>query len=202
MHLVRVSANGRPGALWLTNPPSPNHVRLLVGGFGYLLRPFRTKSLLWSSTPSTAAICRVRRTWSASARRSADSAAVGDGPSSPESGPSVCVIGAGAAGLAAGRCLRDVGCRVTILERSRHGVGGLWRSDPGAKTPMCESTRSVVVASLFDFVSILIVVDRHDEHFCRARYSAGVSSLSANMIHRVENCGSLFGHHPRAALEH
>ena len=58
-------------------------------------------------------------------------------------GPSVAVIGAGAAGLAAGRILRDEGLRVTIYEKSRHHVGGVWRYDPSpeVKTPMCESAR-------------------------------------------------------------
>ncbi|CAM9370590.1 unnamed protein product [Ectocarpus fasciculatus] len=56
------------------------------------------------------------------------------------SAPSVCVIGAGAAGLAAGRCLRDEGCRVTILEKS-HDVGGVWRykPEPEARAPMYRS---------------------------------------------------------------
>lgn len=54
--------------------------------------------------------------------------------------PSVAVIGAGAAGLAAGQILRDEGLRVTIFEKSRH-LGGVWRYDPRpeAKAPMCES---------------------------------------------------------------
>lgn len=58
----------------------------------------------------------------------------------PDSRPRVCVIGAGAAGLAAGRLLRDEGCNVTILEKS-HNIGGVWRynSEPGEKAPMCES---------------------------------------------------------------
>ena len=58
-------------------------------------------------------------------------------------GPSVAVIGAGAAGLAAGRILRDEGLRVKIYEKSRHNVGGVWRYDPSpeVKTPMCESAR-------------------------------------------------------------
>ncbi|CAN0309479.1 unnamed protein product [Ascophyllum nodosum] len=53
-------------------------------------------------------------------------------------GPSVTVIGAGAAGLAAGRILRDEGLRVTIYEKSRHHFGGVWRYDPSpeVKTPM------------------------------------------------------------------
>jgi len=53
----------------------------------------------------------------------------------------VCVIGAGAAGLAAGRLLRDEGLRVTILEKSQH-LGGVWRyhAGPGEeKAPMCKS---------------------------------------------------------------
>ncbi len=53
----------------------------------------------------------------------------------------VCVIGAGGAGLAAGRLLRDEGLRVTILEKSRH-LGGVWRYHAGPgdeKAPMCES---------------------------------------------------------------
>eukprot|EP00903_Cladosiphon_okamuranus_P006399 g6264.t1 len=54
--------------------------------------------------------------------------------------PRVCVIGAGAAGLAAGRLLRDEGCDVTVLEKSRH-VGGVWRYDPEPreKAPMYRS---------------------------------------------------------------
>lgn len=59
--------------------------------------------------------------------------------------PRVCVIGAGAAGLAAGRLLRDEGCNVTVLEKSLH-VGGVWRynSEPREKAPMCESCVFVV----------------------------------------------------------
>lgn len=58
----------------------------------------------------------------------------------PTSRPRVCVIGAGAAGLAAGRLLRDEGCDVTVLEKSLH-VGGVWRynPEPREKAPMCES---------------------------------------------------------------
>lgn len=60
----------------------------------------------------------------------------------PGSRPRVCVIGAGAAGLAAARLLRDEGCDVTVLEKSFH-VGGVWRYDPEPreKAPMCESVR-------------------------------------------------------------
>ena len=55
--------------------------------------------------------------------------------------PSVAVVGAGAAGLAAGRIFRDEGLRVTVFEKSHH-VGGVWRYDPSPedKAPMCEST--------------------------------------------------------------
>ena len=55
------------------------------------------------------------------------------------SGASVAVIGAGAAGLAAGRILRDEGLRVTIFEKS-HDVGGVWRynPEPEARAPMCK----------------------------------------------------------------
>ena len=55
--------------------------------------------------------------------------------------PSVAVIGAGAAGLAASRIFRDEGFRVTVFEKSHH-VGGIWRYDPSPedKAPMCEST--------------------------------------------------------------
>lgn len=58
----------------------------------------------------------------------------------PGSGASVAVIGAGAAGLAAGRILRDEGLRVTIFEKS-HDVGGVWRynPEPEARAPMCKS---------------------------------------------------------------
>lgn len=58
----------------------------------------------------------------------------------PGAGASVAVIGAGAAGLAAGRALRDEGLRVTIFEKSRD-VGGVWRykPEPEARAPMCES---------------------------------------------------------------
>eukprot|EP00752_Nemacystus_decipiens_P014315 g12734.t1 len=54
--------------------------------------------------------------------------------------PRVCVIGAGASGLAAGRLLRDEGCDVTVLEKSLH-VGGVWRynPEPGEKAPMYRS---------------------------------------------------------------
>lgn len=59
----------------------------------------------------------------------------------PEARSRVCVIGAGAAGLAAGRLLRDEGCDVTVLEKSLH-VGGVWRynPEPREKAPMCESS--------------------------------------------------------------
>ena len=55
------------------------------------------------------------------------------------SGASVAVIGAGAAGLAAGRILRDEGLRVAIFEKS-HDVGGVWRynPEPEARAPMCK----------------------------------------------------------------
>ena len=58
----------------------------------------------------------------------------------PGSEASVAVIGAGAAGLAAGRILRDEGLRVTIFEKS-HDVGGVWRykPEPEARAPMCKS---------------------------------------------------------------
>lgn len=67
---------------------------------------------------------------------------------SPSSPPSVCVIGAGAAGLAAGRVLRDEGLRVTIFDKELDGMGGVWRYRPESeaesearqtKAPMCES---------------------------------------------------------------
>lgn len=63
-----------------------------------------------------------------------------DVPSLPGPRPSVAVIGAGAAGLAAGRILRDEGLRVTIFEKSPD-VGGVWRykPEPEARAPMCES---------------------------------------------------------------
>lgn len=72
--------------------------------------------------------------------RLATTAAAGEGTVLSGSGPSVCVIGAGAAGLAAARILRDEGCRVRILEKSLD-VGGVWRykTEPDAKAPMCES---------------------------------------------------------------
>lgn len=58
-----------------------------------------------------------------------------------ETVPSVAVIGAGAAGLAAGRILREEGLTVTIFEKSRH-VGGVWRYKPRDElAPMCESTK-------------------------------------------------------------
>lgn len=58
-----------------------------------------------------------------------------------EGGPSVAVIGAGAAGLAAGRILREEGLRVAIFERSQE-IGGVWRYQPlgCAPGPMCESS--------------------------------------------------------------
>lgn len=73
-------------------------------------------------------------------RGSAKAAAAGNDMVLSGPAPSVCVIGAGAAGLAAARILRDEGCRVRILEKS-HDVGGVWRykTDPDAKAPMCES---------------------------------------------------------------
>ena len=62
-------------------------------------------------------------------------------------GPSVAVIGAGAAGLGAGRLLRDEGLRVKIFEKSRH-VGGVWRYDlsPKLKPPMCELPKGPLTA--------------------------------------------------------
>ncbi|CAN0463259.1 unnamed protein product [Ascophyllum nodosum] len=54
--------------------------------------------------------------------------------------PSVAVVGAGAAGLAAGRIFRDEGLRVAVFEKSHH-VGGVWRYDPSPedKAPMYRS---------------------------------------------------------------
>lgn len=53
--------------------------------------------------------------------------------------PYVAVIGAGGAGLAAGRLLHEEGCRVTIFDKSDE-VGGVWRyrPEPEAHAPMCE----------------------------------------------------------------
>lgn len=67
----------------------------------------------------------------------------------PKSRPRVCVIGAGAAGLAAGRLLRDEGCDVTVLEKSLH-VGGVWRynPEPSEKAPMCESVWVLLTTSV------------------------------------------------------
>ncbi|CAM9417100.1 unnamed protein product [Scytosiphon promiscuus] len=67
-------------------------------------------------------------------------AAAGDGMVPSGQAPSVCVIGAGAAGLAAARILRDEGCLVRVLEKS-HDVGGVWRykTEPDAKAPMYRS---------------------------------------------------------------
>lgn len=58
-------------------------------------------------------------------------------------GPSVAVIGAGAAGLAAGRILREEGLRVTIFEKAQD-MGGVWRynPEPAAGAPMCECQHS------------------------------------------------------------
>lgn len=63
-----------------------------------------------------------------------------------DTAPAVCVIGAGAAGLATGRLLRDEGLRVTILEKSPH-VGGVWRynTEPEEKAPMCKSALLLAV---------------------------------------------------------
>lgn len=53
--------------------------------------------------------------------------------------PSVAVIGAGGAGLAAGRLLRAEGLRVTIFDKAED-LGGVWqyRAEPEARAPMCE----------------------------------------------------------------
>lgn len=62
--------------------------------------------------------------------------------------PSVAVIGAGAAGLAAGRILREEGLKVTIFEKSRY-VGGVWRYKPrDERAPMCESGLCALYMSL------------------------------------------------------
>eukprot|EP00752_Nemacystus_decipiens_P001737 g1680.t1 len=57
--------------------------------------------------------------------------------------PRVCVIGAGPAGLAAGRLLRDEGCDVTVLEKSL-GVGGVWRYNPEPSREKGPMYRSLV----------------------------------------------------------
>jgi cation diffusion facilitator CzcD-associated flavoprotein CzcO len=49
----------------------------------------------------------------------------------PRIGKKVCVIGAGAAGLAAGRVLRDAGLHVDIFERAPD-LGGIWRCEFGS----------------------------------------------------------------------
>lgn len=57
--------------------------------------------------------------------------------------PSVAVIGAGVAGIAAGRILRDEGLDVTIFESSHH-VGGVWRYSPTCEGgAMCEFYRFI-----------------------------------------------------------
>ena len=56
---------------------------------------------------------------------------------------SVAVIGAGMAGIAAGRVLRDEGLDVTIFESSNH-VGGVWRYGPSCEGgAMCEFYRFI-----------------------------------------------------------
>lgn len=56
---------------------------------------------------------------------------------------SVAVIGAGMAGIAAGRVLRDEGLDVTIFESSHH-VGGVWRYGPTCEGgAMCEFNRFI-----------------------------------------------------------
>lgn len=123
-----------------------------------LLLPLRTKGLLRTTTaaPTSSGRLRARSTrsrndGSSSTRRDAMTAVHGDGDGAalPRSAPSVCVIGAGSAGLAAGRCLREEGCRVTILEKS-HDVGGVWRykPEPEARAPMCECLFAVGVFAL------------------------------------------------------
>lgn len=141
---------------WFRWPPHPRPVtRSLRGRFIHLALPLRTKTLVRPFSLSTARceVSLVHRTWATGARRGlASSAPIGEAPS-------VCVIGAGAAGLAAGRCLRDEGCRVTILEKSPYGVGGLWRSDPDVKTPMCESISRLACLSC-SFIITEIAVER------------------------------------------
>lgn len=68
-------------------------------------------------------------------------AAVAEAAEAAKIGPRVAVIGAGGAGLCAGRLLREEGCRVTIFEKGDH-VGGVWRyrPDPDEAAPMCESS--------------------------------------------------------------
>lgn len=89
--------------------------------------------------------------------------------------PSVAVIGAGAAGLAAGRLLRDEGLRVTIFEKSRH-LGGVWRYDPSpeAKAPMCESKgpcRASLKNKATDFCHITSITSQVSGFCCgMARY--------------------------------
>ena len=80
--------------------------------------------------------------------RSTITAVAGGDPAASVTGgntAAVCVIGAGAAGLAAGRLLRDEGLHVTILEKSLH-VGGVWRYNAGSgeKAPMCKSVYRAV----------------------------------------------------------
>lgn len=56
---------------------------------------------------------------------------------------SVAVIGAGMAGIAAGRVLRDEGLDVTIFESS-HYIGGVWRYGPAHEGgAMCEFYRFI-----------------------------------------------------------
>lgn len=71
------------------------------------------------------------------------------GTSVPDSVPYVAVIGAGAAGLAAGRIFRDEGLRVKVFEKSGD-VGGVWRYDPKpeAQAPMCESAKPTSATQL------------------------------------------------------
>lgn len=68
----------------------------------------------------------------------------------PGSGASVAIIGAGAAGLAAGRLLRDEGLRVTIFEKET-SVGGVWRysADGSAYAPMCECNKVLYILGIF-----------------------------------------------------
>lgn len=71
----------------------------------------------------------------------------------------VAVIGAGAAGLAACRRLRDAGLSVKVLEKTRY-VGGVWKYTPGGvvyKSLVTNLPKEIMAFPDFPFDSALPV---------------------------------------------
>jgi len=82
----------------------------------------------------------------------------------------VAVVGAGAAGLAAAKALRDASLDVVVLE-SGSGMGGTWRYDPapGSHSAVYASLRTNLPRELMGFTSFSFTRDRSygdDRRFC------------------------------------